>query len=135
METNMRKKQIYPDAEARLRQALERLGTDNPKCAHCPETNPLALQRHHVSGKQFGEATTVECANCHLKLSNAQYDHPPRIDDNPPTTLERIGHLLIGLADLLRLAVSKLDEIGRSLIEHAAELAAKYAPIEGGASC
>lgn len=129
----MKKKQTYPHAEERLRKALERLGTDNPKCAHCPETDPLVLQRHHVAARQYGEATIIECANCHARLSDAQKDHPSRIDANPPTTLESVAHLLLGLADLLRLAASKLDEIGRGLIHYVVNTTA--APVEGGASC
>ena len=129
----MKKKQTYPEAEERLRKALERLGTDDPKCAHCPETDPLVLQRHHVAARQYGEATIIECANCHARLSDAQKDHPSRLDDNLPTTFERIGHLLLGLADLLRIAASKLDEIGRGLIHYVAYTMG--APVEGGAPC
>lgn len=129
----MKKKPTYPDAEERLRKALERLSTDDPKCAHCPETNPLLLEKHHVAGRKYGDATIIECVKCHKLLSDAQYDHPPRIDDKLPTTFERVGHLLLGLADLLRLAASKLDEIGRALIHYVADKMG--APIEGGASC
>jgi len=131
----MKRKHTYPDAETRLRKALERLGDDNPKCAHCPENDPRALQRHHVAGKAYGKATIAECSNCHAKLSDAQVDHPARIDDKPPTTFERIGHHLLGLADLLRLVAAKLDEIGRSLIRYAADLAARCAPADGLAPC
>lgn len=121
----MKKKQTHPAVEVRLRKALERLGADEPKCAHCPETDPQALQKHHVAGRRYGDATILECANCHAKLSDMQKDHSPRIDNKPPTTFERIGHLLLGLADLLWLAADKLDEIGRSLIQYAANSAAK----------
>ncbi len=123
----------------KLRKAIERLGDDNPQCAHCQETDPACLQRHtvlerhHIAGKQYAEATIIECANCHAKLSDAQKDHPPRINNEPPTTFERIGHLLVGLADLLRLAAAKLDEVGRSLIQYAVDTAAKCAPAEGAA--
>ena len=51
MNTKNKKQQIYPDAEERLRKALERLGTDDPKCAHCGEPNPLLLELHHIAGK------------------------------------------------------------------------------------
>jgi hypothetical protein len=127
----MKKKPTYPDAEARLRKALERLGDDNPKCAHCPEADPLVLQRHHVAQKEYGEAFIIECANCHGKLSDGQKDHPGRIDDNPPSTFQCIGHLLLGLADLLRLAAAKIEDVGRGLIDYAAKLAAKCTPAEG----
>ena len=75
-----------------------------------------------MAGKQYADATIIECANCHAKLSDAQKDHPPRIDHKPPTTFERVGHLLLGLADLLRLAAAKLDEVGRALIQYAADM-------------
>lgn len=131
----MNRKLTYPDAETRLRKALERLGDDNPKCVHCPESDPRALQRHHVAGKAYGKAAIVECANCHAKLSDAQKDHPARIDAKPPTAFERIGHHLLGLADLLRLAAEKLEEIGRLLIQYAAHIAAKCAPADEVVPC
>jgi hypothetical protein len=130
-----RKRPTYPDAEARLRKALERLGDDNPKCKYCPEDDPRCLERHEVAGQAFSKAYVIVCRNCHRKLSDAQYDHPPRIDDNPPAALERVGHLLLGLADLLRLAASKLDEIGKALIDYAAKTLVYPSPAEGGASC
>jgi hypothetical protein len=134
-ETNTKRKQTYPDAEARRRKAEERLGDGNPKCIICPESDPIALELHHDWQKQYGKDTIRVCKNCHAKLSDAQKDHPPRIDDKPPTTIERIGHYLLNLADLLRLAATKLEEIGRSLIQYAADIAAKCAPVNGVASC
>jgi hypothetical protein len=131
----MKRKRTYPDEEARLRRTLERLGDDIPKCAHCSETDPRALELHHVAGRHYGKATIVECANCHKKLSDAQKDHPARIDDKPPTTFECIGHHLLGLADLLRLLAAKLEEIGRSLIQYATGIAAKCAPTDGVVPC
>jgi hypothetical protein len=136
-ETNMskRRRPTYPDAEARLRQALERLGTDNPKCAHCPETNPLLLERHHVAGQHYGEGTIIECVKCHILLSDMQKDHPHPIGDKAPSTWECMGHLLLGLADLLTLAADKLKETGQELINYAAGLRANTSPVEGGVSC
>ncbi len=127
----MRKKATYPDAEARLRQALERLGDDNPQCNYCPENDPRCLERHEVAGKQYSNAYVIVCRNDHRRLSDAQYDHPARIDDKPPATFERIGHLLLGLADLLRLAAAKIDEIGGALIDYAANMVSKCTPAEG----
>jgi hypothetical protein len=75
------------------------------------------------------------CANCHAKLSDAQKDRPAPIDDKPPTTFERIGHLLIGLAELLELVATKLKEIGRSMIQYAADLATKCDPADAVALC
>jgi hypothetical protein len=75
------------------------------------------------------------CKNCHAKLSDAQKDHPPRIDDKPPTTIEQIGHYLLNFAALLRLAAAKLEEIGRSLIQHMADIAAKCALANGALPC
>ena len=135
MNTKTKRQQTYPDGEERLRKALERLGTDDPKCAYCPENDPRCLERHEVAGKDFSKAYVIVCRNCHRKLSDAQYDHPPRIDDKPPATFERLAHLMFGLADLLRRAASKLDEIGHALLQYASELAANYAAATGDASC
>jgi hypothetical protein len=129
-----RKHPTYPDTEARLRKALERLGDDNPKCKYCPENDPHCLEKHEVAGKDYSKAYVIVCRNHHRKLSNSQYDHPLRVDDNPPTTFERIGHLLLGLADLLKLAATKLEEIGHALIQYAADLV-NAGPEKVGASC
>lgn len=108
-------KHITPDAERRRQRALQRLGTDHPVCACCPEADPLCLELHHLQGQAFGGDLVVVCRNCHRKLSDAQRDHPARIAE-VPGAMERIGHFLLGLADLLKLIASKLKEFGQELI-------------------
>jgi len=135
MNTKKRKQQAYPDAEERLRKAMERLGDGNPICKCCPESDPRCLERHHIAGRQFSDATVILCRNCHRKLSDAQYDDPPRHDRSPPEDMERVGHFLLGLGNFLsRLAIT-LKEIGLFLIDRARILALKCSPTEGGASC
>ena len=102
--------------DARRRRALERLGTENPKCVFCPETDPLALELHHLEGQAFGNTMVIVCRNCHRKLSDRQKDHPEIIAD-PPDALESIAHFLLGLADLFELLVKKLREFARSAFE------------------
>src|SRR5262249_30147136 len=99
-----------------------RLGTNNPKCPICGETDWRCFESHHIAGRAFDDAETPLCNNCHAKASDDQKDHP-KLDVRPPHPLERIGQLLLGLADLLALAVFKLREFGLYLIEEARKAA------------
>lgn len=77
------------------------------------------MELHHVSGRAYGEECTVVCRNCHRKLSDTQKDHPKALTNGEPPHLEKIGHFLIGLADLLEMLIEKLREYGLVLIEAA----------------
>lgn len=103
--------------EQRKQKALERLGSANPVCVSCGETDWLCLEGHHIAGKNYDDTIVVQCRNCHRKLSDDQHDHPPPISVSTPILLERIGHFLLGLADFFRLLVAKLHEFGDALIE------------------
>jgi hypothetical protein len=76
------------------------------------------MEVHHLEGKDFGKTLIVVCRNCHRKLTDAQKDHPPKFGETP-TTLESIGHFLMGLADMLLMLAGKLWEFGEYLIEQA----------------
>ncbi len=101
--------------ERRKQKALERLGTNSPVCVLCEEADWRCLELHHIAGKSFDGALAIACRNCHRKLSDMQKDHPQSAS-TPPEQLDRIGHFLLGLADLFALLVEKFREIGRDLI-------------------
>ncbi len=100
--------------ERRRQRALERLGDNRPQCVVCGFDNPLALELHHVAGRDFDGTLIPVCRNCHRLLSDAQRNHPPRLG-NPPSVHERIGHFLLGLADLFELLVKRLREFATKL--------------------
>lgn len=104
--------------EARKQRRLETLGTNEPRCGTCGERDERALEAHHVAGRKCDPATVIVCRNCHRKVSDDQEDHPS-FDKVADPTLQAIGHFLLGLADLLRLAIEKLSEFGHALIERA----------------
>lgn len=104
--------------ETRRQKALDRLGTDNPVCACCSETDPACLELHHLEGEDFGATLVTVCRNCHRKLSEAQKDHPAQLGEKPQS-LETIGHFLAGLADLLVLLANKLREFAEYIIDYA----------------
>ena len=104
--------------ERRKQKALERLGTNNPICVLCGETDWRCLELHHIAGKPFDGALAIVCRNCHRKLSDLQKDHPQPVSA-PPDPFEGIGHFLLGLADLFALLVEKLREFGHDLISRA----------------
>lgn len=99
----------YGDRESRRRRALERLGTDAPKCLLTGEDNPVALHLHHVAGHHFHELLVPVSLTVHAKVSDLQKDHPAKIEGckNP---LEIVGHLLLGLGDLLEVAIDDLRD-------------------------
>jgi hypothetical protein len=115
-------------SEARKQKARRRLGSDNPRCGMCGEGDARVLESHHIAGRKHHKSTTPICRNCHRKLSDAQRDHPQAIEGGG--TLETIGHFLLGLADLLAIAVAKLREFGRQLID---EAKARCANVKGAA--
>lgn len=102
--------------ERRKQSALEKLGSNHPRCTHCGEDRWQCLELHHLAGRVYGESCVTLCRNCHRLLSDAQHDHPAQLTDGLPTLGERIGHFLLGLADLFRLLVDKLTEFGLALI-------------------
>ena len=128
------KSRNYGDKESRRRRALERFGTDNPKCLLTGEDNPVALHLHHVAGHRYDDVVVPVSLTVHAKASDLQKDHPDKIEGckNP---LEDIGHLLLGLGDMLEVVIDdlrdplladfltwlrlKLNEIGVLLIEFA----------------
>ncbi len=104
--------------ETRRQRAIERLGTQNPRCINCPEDDPLVLEKHHLEGQAFGGSVVIICRNCHRKLSDRQKDHPEKIADLADAR-EVIAHFLLGLADLFESLIEKFREFAAQLIERA----------------
>jgi hypothetical protein len=73
------------------------------------------LERHHIAGQAFDDETVIRCRNCHRKLSDLQKEHPGQ-KTSPPDLLERIGHFMLGIADLFELLIETLREFGHALI-------------------
>src|SRR5439155_13562008 len=65
--------------EHRMHDRLEKLGTNEPRCGCCGETDWRCFELHHIAGKRFDEATVRLCRNCHAKASDSQRDHPARL--------------------------------------------------------
>ena len=103
-------------AERRKQLRLEKLGTNQPRCGTCGETDWRCMEAHHIAGRHFDDETVILCWNCHRKVSDDQKDHPP-IHSDANALMESIGHFLLGLADLLEIAIARLHEFGAALIE------------------
>lgn len=105
--------------EIRRQAALDRLGTNNPCCVICGETDWRVLERHHLAGRAHDKTTVIVCRNCHRKLSDAQKDHESQADATP--SLQRqVGQFLLGLCDLFVLLIEKLRAFGNALLDSAA---------------
>jgi hypothetical protein len=100
--------------ETRRQTALDRLGTNEPHCVICGETDWRVLERHHIAGRAYDEFGSIICRNCHRKLSDSQKDHPKKIGE-PPCILERTVHFLRGLANFLALLIETLRRFANEL--------------------
>lgn len=101
--------------DIRRQKALQRLDCDNPRCYRCGENDPHRLERHHIAGQAYDDRAMIACRNCHRKLSDLQRAHPARTDE-VPSIHERIGHFLLGLADLFMILIDMCREFGHALI-------------------
>ncbi len=110
--------------EIRRQRALERLGSNNPRCIRCGEDYPHALENHHLAGRKNLDEQVIVCRNCHRKLSDRQKEHPNQ-QTIPPNRFEVIGRFLLGLADLFEMLMENLKSFGLQLIEFAAEYVLK----------
>jgi len=110
-------KQHSEDEEKRLKQkALERLGSDHPRCVLCGEGDWRCLELHHLAGRSYDETAVILCRNCHRKQSDPANN--TRAPTDPPL-LERIAQFLLGLATFLAMLATKLKECGSQLLEAA----------------
>lgn len=101
--------------EKRKQTRLEKLGSNNPVCGTCGERDWRCLELHHVADHGRDETTVTICRNCHRKVSDDQKDHPA-LSLTSDASLDRMGHFMLGLADLLTLIIEKLIEFGQILI-------------------
>ena len=104
--------------ERRKQARLEKLETNNPICGTCGEHDWRKLELHHVADYKRDDATVILCRNCHRVVSDDQKDHPA-FNPDADSQLDRIGHFLIGLADMLRIIIEKLNQFGLYLIDRA----------------
>jgi hypothetical protein len=104
------------DDEDRRQQRLRRLGTQNPICVACGESDPAVFEQHHIAGKRHSDDVALVCANCHRKLSDKQRNHVQAGTAPPKRSSATIGHYLLGLADLLALIVEALRNFGAFLL-------------------
>jgi hypothetical protein len=100
--------------ERRKQRALERLGSNDPRCVICGCDDPLALELHHISGRAFGDEEVPVCRNCHRRLSDFQKDHSLGQAKHPSEN-EPIRRFLLGLADLFEVLVTRLREFAAKL--------------------
>ena len=104
--------------ERRKQRRLEKLGTNNPVCGSCGERDWRCLELHHLADYKRDDLTVTICRNCHRKVSDDQKDHPV-FNPSADPMLDRIGHFLRGLADLLTLIIERLNIFANLLIERA----------------
>jgi hypothetical protein len=108
------------DYERRKQSKLYKLGTNNPRCPCCPETDWRVFEQHHLAGRKHDDLTINICANDHRRLTDSQNDHP-ETELNADELLAVIGNFIFGLADMLALIIERLYEFGDALIARANE--------------
>lgn len=111
------------DLERKQQRALQRLGTDDPRCMTCGESDWRCLELHHIAGRAYDASTVILCRNCHRKLSDPSENRDAPVD---PPLLERVGRFLLGLAALLLMLAAKLKFFGDDLLAAAKHCPAPY---------
>lgn len=106
----------HRDRIARARRKHEHFGTTEPACSVCGESRVALLEKHHIAGRAYDPATMILCKNHHALMTEFQKDFPPDAGD-PSNALERIGRMLLNLAELFAILVEKFKEFGIYLIE------------------
>lgn len=101
------------DTDPAEQRRIRRLGSPSPACAVCGEADTRTLELHHVAGRAYDELVTPVCRNCHRKLSDPAANGKLPVD---LPVMERVGHLMLGLAALLALLVERLRRFGTELI-------------------
>jgi len=109
------------DEEDRRQQRLRRLGTQNPVCVTCGESHPAVFENHHIAGRKYHDDQALVCVNCHRKLTDKQRDHSPQGPTPVASQSARMGHYLLGLADLLAMVVHALRRFGALLISQSSQ--------------
>jgi hypothetical protein len=99
--------------EQRKQRRLERLGTNNPRCA-CGETYWACFEEHHVAGRAHDDAQLPTCANCHRKLTQPQKAHP-LLNPDGDARQQWAAQMLFGFVDLLRWLADLLYRVAKEL--------------------
>jgi hypothetical protein len=120
--------------ERRKQRAFDRLGTDDPHCCVCGESDWRCLESHHIAQEAYGDDAVPLCRNCHRKQRDDEIDFPASLGDSDPPLLEQIAHFLLGLAGLLIMAAERLKDYGSQLIEAAKCCPRPFGLLEGGAA-
>jgi hypothetical protein len=103
--------------------SLRRLGVTNIRCI-CGETDPICFEADHICRRDLDGACWGLCLNCHRKRSARGWSEHPPIRPEPHDPLERIVHLLLGVADYLEFIVPHLRAAAEFLFSMIEEKAA-----------
>jgi hypothetical protein len=112
------------DYERRKQTRLHKLGTNNPRCAICGNSDWRVIEEHHPDTRKRDKLVVHVCANCHRILSDDQKDHPEELQGCDEFFASG-GKLLLGLVNMLALILERLREFGEALIARANEAGLK----------
>jgi len=82
-------------AARRKAEAVEQLGTEQPRCVYCGNTDPLVLRPrrivdHHIFGRDRDPHTDCACLNCHaVAHEHLQDAEVPMTQEKEPTKFAR----------------------------------------------
>ena len=82
-------------AARRKAEAVEQLGSEEPRCLYCGNTDPLLvrprrIQSHHIFGEDRDPLTVFACLNCHaVAHENLRDAEVPMTHEQQPTKFAR----------------------------------------------
>ncbi|WP_298873403.1 hypothetical protein [uncultured Bradyrhizobium sp.] len=110
------------DYERRKQSRLHKLGTNNPRCAVCGNSDWRVIEEHHPDTRKRDRLVVLLCSNHHRLVTYDQKEHPSE-PQQADQTLASIGNFLLGLADMLALILERLYEYGEALIARSGDVA------------
>lgn len=120
----MSKRKNDENLERRKQDRLHKVGTNNPYCAICGNSDWRCIEEHHPDTRKRDNLVVLLCANHHRLVTYDQKDHPkelPGCDE----FIASVGKFLLGLADMLAVILERLYEYGEALIARANQSALK----------
>jgi hypothetical protein len=82
-------------AARRKAEAIEQLGTDQPRCVYCGNSDPLVVRPrrivdHHIFGRDRDSLEVIACLNCHAAAHEHLQDaEVPMTQEKEPTMFAR----------------------------------------------
>jgi 5-methylcytosine-specific restriction endonuclease McrA len=87
---------------------------DEQICSICGEDDPRVVkERHHIFGRNNGDAVTLLCRNCHDKITSEQNKFPPKVRRKEANPEQKDAYIDASIGGLLKITGDMLIKRAR----------------------